>query len=520
MGIKGLTPLLSTHAPDALSSHAIATLFNRRVAIDASMSIYQFLIAVRQATGEMLTNDNGEETSHLMGLFYRTIRMVENGIKVVYVFDGRPPDMKRAVLKERGERRKEAVEGGEEAKEVGTAEDISRFTRRTVKVTPQHNAECQRLLKLMGIPFVVAPSEAEAQCAELARGGKVYAAGSEDMDTLTFGSPTLMRHLTFSEAKKAPIVEVNLQKALEGLEMDMSTFIDLCILLGCDYLEPIKGVGPTTALKLLREHGSLKKIVKHLREKQAEREALAAEAPSDPESEDEDEDERSAVEEDDKHSDDDNLGEDVPATSDFDLPPTSDGAADIDMTAGDSDDDDAPSSKGKGKAKAPASDSKSKAKASKKSKPSGKKAEEAKGSKKGKGKGKAGITIPEEWPWEEAKKMFEKPDVIAADKVELEWKAPDVDGLVQFLVKDKGFNEDRVRKGAEKLAKFMNTKQQGRLDGFFTVKPKPKEPAGSAGKGKGKFKVDDKKSGAAKGKTGGVKRKGDAESGSKKKAKK
>ncbi|KDQ25264.1 hypothetical protein PLEOSDRAFT_1044826 [Pleurotus ostreatus PC15] len=389
MGIKGLTPLLSTHAPDALTSHAIATLFNRRVAIDASMSIYQFLIAVRQATGEMLTNDNGEETSHLMGLFYRTIRMVENGIKVVYVFDGRPPDMKRAVLKERGERRKEAVEGGEEAKEVGTAEDISRFTRRTVKVTPQHNAECQRLLKLMGIPYVVAPSEAEAQCAELARGGKVYAAGSEDMDTLTFGSPILMRHLTFSEAKKAPIVEVNLQKALEGLDMDMSTFIDLCILLGCDYLEPIKGVGPTTALKLLREHGSLKKIVKHLREK------LAI----------------------------------------------------------------------------------------------------------------SGITVPEEWPWEEAKKMFEKPDVISADKVELEWKAPDVDGLVQFLVKDKGFNEDRVRKGADKLAKFMNTKQQGRLDGFFTVKPKPKEPAASASKGKGKGKVDDKKSGAAKGKTGGVKRK-------------
>ncbi|KAF9493488.1 PIN domain-like protein [Pleurotus eryngii] len=527
MGIKGLTPLLSTHAPDALTSHAIATLFNRRVAIDASMSIYQFLIAVRQATGEMLTNDNGEETSHLMGLFYRTIRMVENGIKVVYVFDGRPPDMKRAVLKERGERRKEAVEGGEEAKEVGTAEDISRFTRRTVKVTPQHNAECQRLLELMGIPYVVAPSEAEAQCAELARGGKVYAAGSEDMDTLTFGSPILMRHLTFSEAKKAPIVEVNLQKALEGLDMDMSTFIDLCILLGCDYLEPIKGVGPTTALKLLREHGSLKKIVKHLREKQAEREALAAEEPSDPESEDEDE--KSAAEEEDKNSDDEDvgLGDDVPLTSDFDLPPTSDGAADVDTAAEDKDvdkeseDEDAPSGKPKGKSKVIASDAKSKAKTSKKSNPLGKKnGDEAKGSKKGKGKGKAGITIPEEWPWEEAKKMFEKPDVISADKVELEWKAPDVDGLVQFLVKDKGFNEDRVRKGADKLAKFMNTKQQGRLDGFFTVKPKPKEPAASASKGKGKGKIDDKKSGAAKGKTGGVKRKGDAESGSKKKAKK
>ena len=116
------------------------------------------------------------------------------------------------------------------------------------------------------IPFK-APSEAEAQCAELARGGKVYAAGSEDMDTLTFSAPILYRHLTFSEARKTPISEINLEKALEGLEMNMSQFIDLCILLGCDYLEPIKGVGPKSALKLIREYGTLEKIVKHLREK-------------------------------------------------------------------------------------------------------------------------------------------------------------------------------------------------------------------------------------------------------------
>ena len=114
-----------------------------------------------------------------------------------------------------------------------------------------------------------APSEAEAQCAELARGGKVYAAGSEDMDTLTFNAPILYRHLTFSEAKKEPISEINLQLALEGLEMEMSQFIDLCILLGCDYLEPIKGIGPKSALKLVREYGDLKGVVEHLREKYA-----------------------------------------------------------------------------------------------------------------------------------------------------------------------------------------------------------------------------------------------------------
>ena len=87
------------------------------------------------------------------------------------------------------------------------------------------------------------------------------------MDTLTFNAPILYRHLTFSEAKKEPISEINLKVALEGLEMEMSQFIDLCILLGCDYLEPIKGIGPKSALKLVREYGGLKGIVEHLREK-------------------------------------------------------------------------------------------------------------------------------------------------------------------------------------------------------------------------------------------------------------
>jgi 5'-3' exonuclease len=96
---------------------------------------------------------------------------------------------------------------------------------------------------------------------------KVYAAGSEDMDTLTFNTPILYRHLTFSEAKKEPISEINLKLALEGLEMEMSQFIDLCILLGCDYLEPIKGIGPKSALKLVREYGGLKGVVEHLHEK-------------------------------------------------------------------------------------------------------------------------------------------------------------------------------------------------------------------------------------------------------------
>ncbi|KAF9519632.1 hypothetical protein BS47DRAFT_1370647 [Hydnum rufescens UP504] len=436
MGIKGLTALLSEHAPKCITEHDIKTLFGRKVAVDASMSIYQFLIAVRQKDGEVLTNDAGETTSHLMGFFYRTIRMVEQGIKPMYVFDGKPPDLKAGVLKQRFARREEAKEGEGEAKEIGTTEEVDKLNRRQVRVTKEHNAECQRLLKLMGIPVIIAPSEAEAQCAELCRGGKVYAAGSEDMDTLTFNSPILLRHLTFSEAKKMPISEIRLDKALEGLDMNMSQFIELCILLGCDYLEPLKGIGPKSALKLIKEHGSLREVVAHLRAKSAEKAKQHAKAVA------------KAAEVEDEESDD---GEEEPRS---------------DEERGD-----------------------------KKKKGKGKKTKSAK-------KGAGGVQVPQEWLWEEAKKLFEKPDVTPADEIELSWEAPDVDGLVEFLVRDKGFNEDRVRKGADKLLKMTTAKQQGRLDSFFTVQPKSPEKKGkgqAASKGKpsgGKRKNEEKKEGS------------------------
>lgn len=184
------------------------------------MSIYSFLVAVR-SDGQQLMSDTGETTSHIMGMFYRTLRIIDNGIKPLYVFDGAPPKLKSGELAKRFQRKSEAQEMHEEAKETGTAEEVEKFSRRTVRVTREHNEECRRLLKLMGIPFIIAPTEAEAQCAVLARAGKVYAAASEDMDTLTFNSPVLLRHLTFSEQRKEPIQEIFLDKVLEGLEMGM-----------------------------------------------------------------------------------------------------------------------------------------------------------------------------------------------------------------------------------------------------------------------------------------------------------
>ncbi|KAL3466808.1 flap endonuclease 1 [Aspergillus heterothallicus] len=360
MGIKHLYQVIAENAPDAIKAGDIKNHFGRKVAIDASMSIYSFLIAVR-SEGQQLMSDTGETTSHLMGMFYRTLRMVDNGIKPLYVFDGAPPKLKSGELAKRSARKLEATEAHEEAKETGTAEDVEKFSRRTVRVTREHNAECKKLLKFMGIPYIDAPTEAEAQCAVLARAGKVYAAASEDMDTLCFDSPILLRHLTFSEQRKEPIQEIHLDKALEGMGMDRSQFIDLCILLGCDYLEPIPKVGPNTALKLIREHGTLEKVVE-------------------------------SIEKDPKQK----------------------------------------------------------------------------------------LVMPESWPYQDARELFVKPDVRDANDPECDfkWEAPDIEGLVNFLVKDKGFNEDRVRNGAARLQKNLKTAQQSRLEGFF--KPVAKTDAEKA----------------------------------------
>lgn len=163
MGILGLTKLISDVCPSAIKESEAKNYFGRKVAIDASMCLYQFLIAVR-ADGAQLTNVDGETTSHLMGMFYRTIRMLENGIKPVYVFDGKPPELKAGELAKRAEKREDAQKSLQKATEEGNEADIDKYTRRLVRVTKEHANETKELLKLMGVPYVEAPCEAEGMC--------------------------------------------------------------------------------------------------------------------------------------------------------------------------------------------------------------------------------------------------------------------------------------------------------------------------------------------------------------------
>lgn len=268
MGIKGLAKLLSDEAPECIKEVSLSSLHGRKIAIDASMAIYQFLIAVRQGGGNnpamMLTNADGETTSHVQGFFNRTIRFLTEGIRPVFVFDGKPPNIKSGELEKRREKRQKAEKALASAKEEGNIEEQEKQAKRLVRAGTKENDDCKKLLGLMGVPVVNAPCEAEAQAAALAKEGKVWAVGTEDMDALTFATPILLRKMTFANASKSDIQQLDYAKAIQGLELTHDQFVDLCILLGCDYCDSIRGIGPKTALKLIRQHGSIETILKNI----------------------------------------------------------------------------------------------------------------------------------------------------------------------------------------------------------------------------------------------------------------
>lgn len=270
MGIKGLMKLLNDNADGCFKTGQVKNYMGRVIAIDASMQLYQFMSMVRsqQYSGaQLLSNDAGEVTSHILGFFHRTIGLLEKGIKPVYVFDGKPPEMKDHELKKRREKKAEAEREIEELKikikegDKEAEERLIKVEKKVLSVTKKHNEDVMELLKVMGVPYIVAPSEAEAQCATLCKDKLVFATATEDMDALTFGTPILLRNLTYSPSRKLDVIEIHLEKAIHQLGLTQDQFIDLCILCGCDYSPSIRGIGPVTSLKLMKEHKTLEKVL-------------------------------------------------------------------------------------------------------------------------------------------------------------------------------------------------------------------------------------------------------------------
>ncbi len=249
----------------------LGQLRGRVVAIDAMNSLYQFLSIIRQRDGEPLRDSKGRITSHLSGLFYRTANFVEAGIRPVYVFDGEPPRLKARTVEQRRALREEAAEEWKRAVREGRVEEAKKFAQRAGRVDEQVIKQAQTLLGHMGLPWVQAPGEGEAQAAHLVLRGHAWAAASQDFDSLLFGAPTLVRNLAITGRRKLPGKDayvmvspeiIELEAVLEELGVTREQLVDIGILVGTDYNEGIKGIGPKKALELVKKEGSIEKIAK------------------------------------------------------------------------------------------------------------------------------------------------------------------------------------------------------------------------------------------------------------------
>jgi len=246
----------------------------KKIAVDALNALYQFIATIRQPDGTPLKDSQGRITSHLSGILYRVSNMVEVGIKPIFVFDGKPPEFKRAEIEERKKIREEAEIKWKRALELGMIEEARKYAQASARVDEYIIESAKTLLKLMGIPIVQAPSEGEAQAAYMAKKGDVDYTGSQDYDSLLFGSPKLARNLAITGKRKLPgkkvYVEIKpeiieLEKNLKKLGITREQLVDIALLIGTDYNEGVEGIGIKKAYKYIKNYGDIFKVLRVLK---------------------------------------------------------------------------------------------------------------------------------------------------------------------------------------------------------------------------------------------------------------
>lgn len=245
MGIKNLLKFLSQF-DGVVNKNNCQDYKYEKVAIDISIILYKVIIAIRNS-GADLMNKKGEIVSHILGLFNKTIYLLKLNIIPIYVFDGKSPELKSKVIEERKEIKKKAWE-----KLESNIPEIDRikYFKRTVSISKKQLDECKLLLKIMGIPYIEAPEEADAQCAWLVKNNFADGVLTEDMDILTFGADKIYRNLG---SFKKETLEIKLENILEKIDLNYDQFIDLCILFGCDYCDRIKDIQPMKVYNIYKQ---------------------------------------------------------------------------------------------------------------------------------------------------------------------------------------------------------------------------------------------------------------------------
>ncbi len=240
-----------------LRATGLAALSGKIIAVDAYNMLYQFLSIIRQPDGTPLKDSSGRVTSHLSGLIYRTTNLMAKGMKLVFVFDGKPSILKREVIRARAERRAEAKRRWTEAE---VPEEALKYAKASARIEPGMVEEAKELLGYLGIPCVQAPSEGEAQAAFMVQRGDAEIVATQDYDSLLFGAPVMVRNLSAPRRGVKPEIAV-LEEVIKTLGITREELVEIAILVGTDFNPGVKGIGARRALKLIKKYHSIDNLI-------------------------------------------------------------------------------------------------------------------------------------------------------------------------------------------------------------------------------------------------------------------
>ena len=267
MGVKlpGILPVKTLSWED---------LKGKKIGIDASNSIYQFLSSIRQKDGTPLMDSKGNITSHLMGILTRTANLIEKNLFLVYIFDGKPPDLKFQTQQARRERKEKAHEKYKLAKDEEDIASMYKYSKQVTYLNNEMVQESKELIQALGIPIVQSPSEADAQGAFMVERNDLWGFNSSDADCLLHGCPRTITNLTLSQTRRLPGNKfvyiqpelIELKDVLNHLQINQDQLIVLGILNGTDYNPGgVRNIGPKKALNLVKQYKDFDKLFNGLK---------------------------------------------------------------------------------------------------------------------------------------------------------------------------------------------------------------------------------------------------------------
>ena len=257
MGIKSLTQTVKKHSPDSITHENLYKLHGKKVAVDASLIIYQQLFNTRGS--KFFKNNQGKITNHITGVFFKVMNYISLNIELIFIFDGKPPENKSECIQERKKKAEDAIKLSEKTDNQDEKHKLEKYSTR---LTKEMINDIKYLLNLLGISYIEADGEGEAYASELCRVGQVDYVLTEDMDSLVYGCPKLIRNCVDRSIKRKDIISIfDYNKLINGLELTDDKFINFCILCGCDYCSSIPKLGNVSALKLVKQFNTIEDIV-------------------------------------------------------------------------------------------------------------------------------------------------------------------------------------------------------------------------------------------------------------------